>query len=172
MGMYKGINPEGRNSSKVLRPPGGGSSLGPFTDYNEPEPPKPQKKTENLQKVETESPAVTEDPNTGSESAPPSDPPAATEELPPPPPASTEEAPVTEAPSPPSATEEAAPVTVEDTPAEGGSNDSAAVETPAPAAAPTPSPAPAPAAAPAPTPPVAGVRGRVPPGGHTSGPFW
>merc|ERR1712064_35083 len=147
--MYQGINPEGRNSSKVLRPPGGGSSLGPFTDYEEP--PKAQKKTEDPQKVETpDCPAVTEDPNTGSESAPPSDPPAATEE--------------------------AAPVTVEDTPA--GSNDSAAAETlapapeaaPAPAAAPTPSAAPA--AAPAPTPPVAGVRGRVPPGGHTSGPFW
>ena len=31
----------------------------------------------------------------------------------------------------------------------------------------------APAAAePAYSPPVAGVRGRVPPGGHTSGPFW
>ena len=29
--MFSGINPEGRNSSKVLRPPGGGSSLGPFT---------------------------------------------------------------------------------------------------------------------------------------------
>ena len=28
--MFSGINPEGRNSSKVLRPPGGGSSLGPF----------------------------------------------------------------------------------------------------------------------------------------------
>ena len=29
--MFSGINPEGRNSSKVLRPPGGGSSLGPFS---------------------------------------------------------------------------------------------------------------------------------------------
>ena len=28
--MFSGINPEGRNSSKVLRPPGGVSSLGPF----------------------------------------------------------------------------------------------------------------------------------------------
>ena len=34
--MFSGINPEGRNSSKVLRPPGGGSSLGPFT-CDEPE---------------------------------------------------------------------------------------------------------------------------------------
>ena len=34
--MFSGINPEGRNSSKVLRPPGGGSSLGPFTS-DEPE---------------------------------------------------------------------------------------------------------------------------------------
>ena len=30
--MFSGINPEGRNSSKVLRPPGGGSSLGPFSN--------------------------------------------------------------------------------------------------------------------------------------------
>ena len=53
-------------------------------------------------------------------------------------------------------------------------------ETPAPAAAKEESPAPvvteAAPAAPAPStvylPPVAGVRGRVPPGGHTSGPFW
>lgn len=36
--MFSGIDPEGRNSSKVLRPPGGGSSLGPFHADNEPEP--------------------------------------------------------------------------------------------------------------------------------------
>ena len=35
--MFSGINPEGRNSSKVLRPPGGGSSLGPFHVDNEDE---------------------------------------------------------------------------------------------------------------------------------------
>ena len=34
--MFSGINPEGRNSSKVLRPPGGGSSLGSFADDSEP----------------------------------------------------------------------------------------------------------------------------------------
>jgi len=38
--MFSGINPEGRNSSKVLRPPGGGSSLGPFHCDTEEEVPK------------------------------------------------------------------------------------------------------------------------------------
>merc|ERR1712211_20319 len=33
--MFSGIDPEGRNSSKVLRPPGGGSSLGPFSDLDD-----------------------------------------------------------------------------------------------------------------------------------------
>ena len=40
--MFSGINPEGRNSSKVLRPPGGGSSLGPF-HCDQPEETRPTK---------------------------------------------------------------------------------------------------------------------------------
>ena len=46
-------------------------------------------------------------------------------------------------------------------------------EASSPPAASEPAAPAAPAAAePAYSPPVAGVRGRVPPGGHTSGPFW
>ena len=47
--MFSGINPEGRNSSKVLRPPGGGSSLGSFADDSEPVA-KPQQQMENVEK--------------------------------------------------------------------------------------------------------------------------
>ena len=47
--MFSGINPEGRNSSKVLRPPGGGSSLGSFADDSEPVA-KPQQQMENVGK--------------------------------------------------------------------------------------------------------------------------
>ena len=47
--MFSGINPDGRNSSKVLRPPGGGSSLGSFADDSEPVA-KPQQQMENVEK--------------------------------------------------------------------------------------------------------------------------
>merc|ERR1711944_146874 len=60
--MFSGINPEGRNSSKVLRPPGGGSSLGSFADDSEPVA-KPQQQMENVEKSE-EAPAATENQNT------------------------------------------------------------------------------------------------------------
>merc|ERR1712183_556175 len=144
--MFSGINPEGRNSSKVLRPPGGGSSLGPFSaDCEEvtstkaapakAEVPAPTEKVEVVE-APSEAPSaaveVTENQNIESQ----------------PPPAET---PTEETPAPAPVLEEA----------------------PAPAVAEV---AGAPAAAPAPStvyrPPVAGVRGRVPPGGHTSGPFW
>ena len=47
--MFSGINPEGRNSSKVLRPPGGGSSLGSFAPDCE-EAPKAQQSVEKAAK--------------------------------------------------------------------------------------------------------------------------
>ena len=50
--MFSGINPEGRNSSKVLRPPGGGSSLGSFAPDCE-EAPKAQQSVEKAAKEKT-----------------------------------------------------------------------------------------------------------------------
>merc|ERR1712037_141406 len=79
------------------------------------------------------------------------------------------EAPSEEAPAPTAVTEEA--------PAQSAATEEAPAkeETASQAAAPVVTEVAA-AAAPAPgtvyRPPVAGVRGRVPPGGHTSGPFW
>ena len=210
--MFSGINPEGRNSSKVLRPPGGGSSLGPFHCDTEEEVSKtkvvqqpqdqivpPTETQESVSKwltsikvyslyfncypnlpiiwniitwndqsqdpvvIETAEPAA---PAPVAEEAPP--PACAPEQEAPPP---LEAAPVEsviqedQCPAPPP-TEDipaaAAPPTNDDVPA-------------APAAAPTettPEPVAAPPPAAAYTPPAAGVRGRVPPGGHSSGPFW
>ena len=95
-----------------------------------------------------------------------------TESQPPPAETPTEEA------TAPAAVQEEAPapaVAVEEAPPPAAATE----ETPAKEEAPAPvvtEVAAAPAAAPAPStvyrPPVAGVRGRVPPGGHTSGPFW
>ena len=68
-----------------------------------------------------------------------------------------------------------APPTTEDVPAPASTDNVAAptetVPEPVAASAPT-SAAAAPPPASAYTPPAAGVRGRVPPGGHSSGPFW
>ena len=59
--MFSGINPEGRNSSKVLRPPGGGSSLGPFTSDEPEEVTKAQVATSaSADIVEAEAPQVME----------------------------------------------------------------------------------------------------------------
>ena len=59
--MFSGINPEGRNSSKVLRPPGGGSSLGPFTcDEPEEVTRAPVTAPAPVQKEEVEAPQVQE----------------------------------------------------------------------------------------------------------------
>ena len=182
--MFSGINPEGRNSSKVLRPPGGGSSLGPFSaDCEEVATTKaapakaevvvPAEKDEvtviNLGVfllfiyVQVVVEPTAEAPSAAAEVAEiptPEVQPAAT--IPPP----SAEAPTEEAPAPAVAVvEEAAPAAATEEVKE----------------APHPAPAPvvteeAPAAPAAPStvyrPPVAGVRGRVPPGGHTSGPFW
>ena len=178
--MFSGINPEGRNSSKVLRPPGGGSSLGPFSaDCEEVATTKaevvvPAEKDEvtviNLGfffivyiiYVQAVVEPTAEAPSAAAEVAEiptPEVQPAAT--IPPP----SAEAPTEEASAPAVAVEEAAPAAATEEVKE----------------APHPAPAPvvteeAPAAPAAPStvyrPPVAGVRGRVPPGGHTSGPFW
>ena len=86
--------------------------------------------------------------------------------------ASSEEAPaavVEEAAAPAVPTEEApAPaVATEEAPAPGAAKE----ETPAPVVTEAAPAAPA-ASSGVYKPPVVGVRGRVPPGGHTSGPFW
>ena len=176
--MFSGINPEGRNSSKVLRPPGGGSSLGPFT-CEEPEEasrapvtaPAPVEK-----EVMEDAPQPVQEPEPVAvrlisdilcqvlnwlilfqsvDASPPAEP-----------------EPVTDCPAPePEAApasngcEEAAPAAQE---AEAAP---AAQEAEVPEAAPEETVTEA-APVQAPAAPLAGVRGRVPPGGHSSGPFW
>merc|ERR1711915_616710 len=110
--MYSGLNPDSRNSSKVLRPPGGGSSdiFGlkeapeESQDQEVPHQPTDADESSNNEKVAGNNDPVEEG--------------SATEE--------------------PKQTETS--------------------ETPPPVKAPSP--------------PVAGVRGRIPPGGHSSGSFW
>merc|ERR1719234_1013530 len=117
--MFSGINPEGRNSSKVLRPPGGGSSLGPFS-CEEPE---------EVTRAPVTAPAPVEKEQVGAPQVQEPEPAAIVET---------------------SAAESSPPVEPE----------------------PVTNSAPEPEVAPAPAAPLAGVRGRVPPGGHSSGPFW
>ena len=167
--MFSGINPEGRNSSKVLRPPGGGSSLGPFT-CEEPEEasrapvtaPAPVEK-----EVMEDAPQPVQEPEPVAvrlisdilcqvlnwlilfqpvDASPPAEP-----------------EPVTDCPAP---EPEAAP-------ASNGCEEAApaAQEAEVPEAAPEETVTEA-APVQAPAAPLAGVRGRVPPGGHSSGPFW
>merc|ERR1712042_294799 len=110
--MFPGFNPNSRNSSKVLRPPGGGSSdiFGVKDDQ------------------EQEKVSETEAPNNASNEI---------------------------------KLEETDIVKEED------KASSASTETP-----PATSSVQETSATPSPCPPVAGVRGRVPPGGHSSGSFW
>merc|ERR1712107_468275 len=133
--MFSGIDPEGRNSSKVLRPPGGGSSLGPFSDLDDQQQPSVK---------EAAAPAAPAEPSAAESSA------VAVEK------------------QEPSTVQEPIPVVEDSTPPPAPADAPAASE-PAPAAEESQAP-PAPASHYAP--PVAGVRGRVPPGGHSSGPFW
>ena len=176
--MFSGINPEGRNSSKVLRPPGGGSSLGPFT-CEEPEEtsrapvtaPAPVEK-----EVMEDAPQPVQEPEPVAvrlisdilcqvldwlnlfqpvDASPPVEPEPVTD-CP---------APEPEAASASNGCEEAAPTTQEAEVPE------AAQEAEVPEAAPEENVTEA-APVQAPAAPLAGVRGRVPPGGHSSGPFW
>merc|ERR1719167_1460614 len=110
--MYSGLNPDSRNSSKVLRPPGGGSS----DIFGLKEAPDQSKDKEQ---------EVIDQPTDADES-----------------PENEETAPAEEG------------STVEE------SDQTALPEAPAEPPVQTPSP------------PVAGVRGRIPPGGHSSGSFW
>merc|ERR1711915_1079873 len=110
--MYSGLNPDSRNSSKVLRPPGGGSS-DIFGLKEAPEESKDQEVPDQ--------PTDTDDSSNNEKVAENNDP--------------VEEEPATEEPK-----------------------QAETIEIPPPVQAPSP--------------PVAGVRGRIPPGGHSSGSFW
>ena len=119
--MFSGFNPNSRNSSKVLRPPGGGSSdiFGVKDDQE-------QERVDSP--VQQEKDSETEAPNNASNEI---------------------------------KLEETDIVKEED------KASSASTETP-----PATSSVQETSATPSPCPPVAGVRGRVPPGGHSSGSFW
>ena len=158
--MYSGINPEGRNSSKVLRPPGGGSSLGPFHS-DEPETVKTPAAEPVVEQPQVETaPAPVEVPAEAPAPAP-------VEAAPEPAPAAAEPAP---APEPIPAAEQVVEAVAPEPVAEAAPSAPEPQDQPA-ESAPAPAPA-APVDSSHYNPPVAGVRGRVPPGGHSSGPFW
>merc|ERR1711915_302921 len=113
--MYSGLNPDSRNSSKVLRAPGGGSS--DIFGLNEAHDESKDKAQEAIDQ-----------------------------------PTDADESPDNEEAAENDPVEEGS--TVEE------SNQTALPEAPAEPPVQTPSP------------PVAGVRGRIPPGGHSSGSFW
>ena len=122
--MFSGFNPNSRNSSKVLRPPGGGSS-----------------DIFGLKVEETVYPVQKDNDNLPMED---------------------------------SATKEAVSTNTNDG-GKPGEDIKFSAETPLEESSNTPSestPPPVTSPSPSPTPPVAGVRGRIPPGGHSSGAFW
>ena len=130
--MYSGFNPDSRNSSKVLRPPGGGSS-DIFGLKGDPVEEKGDSVQEDKDRVQLEETSSADKITTYS-----------IEEK-------AEEADV----QPLAESNDTEPATTLPEP-------SPSVTPPPPSGDPSPSPAP----------PVAGVRGRIPPGGHSSGSFW
>jgi hypothetical protein len=136
--MFSGFNPNSRNSSKVLRPPGGGSSdiFGLKVDQEEDVVDPVQEVKDNLP-VE-DSTTTAEVSNTNDDGEPREDIQSSAE-----------------------------------TPSEESGNSPTLSTTPLPeSASPSVVPTPSSSSDPSPTPPVAGVRGRIPPGGHSSGAFW
>ena len=136
--MFSGFNPNARNSSKVLLPPGGGSSDIFGLKVEQPE----QERVPPVQEEKDE--IAMDEPTTAVE-------------------VSTTNNEHTEEDVQPSA----------ETPEEESNKTPAVTSTTPLAESCSPPVAPSPSSAdPSPTPPVAGVRGRVPPGGHSSGSFW
>ena len=140
--MFSGFNPNSRNSSKVLRPPGGGSSdiFGLKLDQEEDRVDPAQEDKDNLP-VEDSTTTTDEVSNTNDDGEP-------GEDI-----QSSAETPSEESTTTP--TESTTPLP----------------EYASPPVVPTQSPTQS-SSNPSPTPPVAGVRGRIPPGGHSSGSFW
>ena len=128
--MFSGFNPNSRNSSKVLRPPGGGASdiFGLKGEQEEEEMTLEQEDKDN--RTVEKSTTIAEESNANNEMA-----------------------------------EEGNQPPVEETPAEVSTKPPAESSTTPPPDTSTPS-------GPSLPPPVARVRGRVPPGGHSSGSFW
>jgi hypothetical protein len=133
--MFSGFNPNARNSSKVLLPPGGGSSDIFGLKEEQPE--------EMVTPVQEEKANMTVDGPSTAEEAPNTNNEPTVEDIQPPADAPKEE--------------------FNKTPAE--TSVTQLPEFASPTVAPSSSD-------PSPTPPVAGVRGRIPPGGHSSGSFW
>eukprot|EP00092_Neocalanus_flemingeri_P028520 GFUD01030972.1.p1 GENE.GFUD01030972.1~~GFUD01030972.1.p1 ORF type:complete len:152 (+),score=32.37 GFUD01030972.1:49-456(+) len=128
--MYSGFDPNSRNSSKVLREPGGGSAdIFGIKEVQEKTPTMSVEES-TVAKVASADNEKAEESNQFSSEEVPTNPP----------------------------TESSTTTPLSD------------MSAPAPSLAPAPSQAPAPSHAP--SPPVAGVRGRIPPGGHSSGSFW
>jgi hypothetical protein len=157
--MFSGFNPNSRNSSKVLRPPGGGASdiFGLNGQQEEDKKtPMTEDKTEPVQEDKTE--PVLED-----KAEPVQEPVLEDKTVPM---YENENIPPIEESTP---IAEDANATIETT----KENIQPSIETPAEVSATTPLPESSPfPETPSLAPPVAGVRGRVPPGGHSSGSFW
>ena len=145
--MFSGFNPNSRNSSKVLRPPGGGSSdiFGIKGDQEQEQVETPvQDEKDNL---------IAEDPKSTEEIRN-----NAQDEVP----INANEEP-NEVPNNANAEKQSEETGSEERESEAKNfspENSSSQEPPAAAANPSPCP------------PVAGVRGRIPPGGHSSGSFW
>merc|ERR1712013_952267 len=145
--MFSGFNPNSRNSSKVLRPPGGGSSdiFGIKGDQE-------QEKVDTPVQEEKDN-VIAEDPKSTEEMSN-----NAQDEVP----INANEEP-NEVPNNANAQKESEETGSEERESEANNfspENSSSQEPPAAAANPSPCP------------PVAGVRGRIPPGGHSSGSFW
>ena len=145
--MFSGFNPNSRNSSKVLRPPGGGSSDIFGLKVNQEE-----DRVDPAQEEERVDPAVQED----KDNLPVEDSTTTTDEV----------SNTNDDGEPGEDIQSSA-----ETPSEESSNTPTESTTPLPESA-SPPVVPTSSSDPSPTPPVAGVRGRIPPGGHSSGSFW
>ena len=146
--MFSGFNPNSRNSSKVLRPPGGGSSDIFGLKVNQEE-----DRVDPAQEEERVDPAVQED----KDNLPVEDSTTTTDEV-----SNTNDD---------GEPGEDIQSSAAETPSEESSNTPTESTTPLPESA-SPPVVPTSSSDPSPTPPVAGVRGRIPPGGHSSGSFW
>ena len=147
--MFSGFNPNSRNSSKVLRPPGGGSSdiFGIKGDQE-------QEKVETPVQDEKDN-LITDDPKYMSSEKIPNNAQEVKDEV------------LINAKEEPSEVPNNANVENKSEESDIQEKETEANKFPA-----ENSESPATAATSSPCPPVAGVRGRIPPGGHSSGSFW
>ena len=131
--MYSGFNPNSRNSSKVLRPPGGGSSdiFGLKGGQEEEKVDPVQEDNDNVNEPTASQDNMANTTSNGEKA---------------------EEADI----EPPAESNDGQPET----------------GTTLPESSPSVTPLPSSLGDPSLAPPVAGVRGRIPPGGHSSGSFW